>query len=141
MSEHDTDRQVTEAQRAALKLANIDEDDRNAALRSIADAIRDREDEILTANAEDVEEAEAMLERGEYTQALVDRLKLDGAKIEDIAGMVESVAEQDDPLGATREARELDDELELYQVAVPIGVVATVFESRPDALVQIARSR
>ncbi len=138
MSEHDTDRQVTEAQRAALKLANIDEDDRNAALRSIADAIRDREDEILTANAEDVEEAEAMLERGEYTQALVDRLKLDGAKIEDIAGMVESVAEQDDPLGATHEARELDDELELYQVAVPIGVVATVFESRPDALVQIA---
>ena len=138
MSEHDTDRQVTEAQRAALRLANIDEAERDAALYSIADAIRDREDEILAANAEDVEEAEAMLERGEYTQALVDRLKLDGAKIEDIAGMVESVAEQDDPLGATLEARELDDGLELYRVAVPIGVVATVFESRPDALVQIA---
>jgi glutamate-5-semialdehyde dehydrogenase len=138
MSEHDTDRQVTEAQRAALRLANIDEDERNAALYSVADAIRDREDEILTANAEDVDEAEAMLERGEYTQALVDRLKLDGAKIEDIAGMVESVAEQEDPLGATLEARELDEDLELYRVAVPIGVVATVFESRPDALVQIA---
>ena len=138
MTEHDTDRQVTEAQRAALELANIDEKTRNTTLRSIADAIRDREDEILAANAEDVGEAESMLERGEYTQALVDRLKLDGGKIEDIAGMVESVAEQDDPLGATLDARELDDELELYRVAVPIGVIATVFESRPDALVQIA---
>ena len=137
-NEHDTDRQVTEAQRAALRLANVDEADRDAALRSIADAIREHEAEILAANAEDVTEAEAMLERGEYTQALVDRLKLAAAKLDDIAGMVESVAEQDDPLGATLSARELDEGLELYRVAVPIGVIATVFESRPDALVQIA---
>ncbi|MGB9965925.1 glutamate-5-semialdehyde dehydrogenase [Halobacterium hubeiense] len=138
MSDHDTDAQVTEAQRAALDLANVDEDARDAALQSMADAIRAHEDEILAANEEDVEAAEAMLERGEYTQALVDRLKLDEAKLENIAEMVESVAGQDDPLGATLEARELDDDLELYKVAVPIGVVATVFESRPDALVQIA---
>ena len=138
MSELGTDAKVTEAQRAALKLANVDESERNRALRSIADAIRDRKAGILAANAEDVEAAETMLERGEYTRALVDRLKLDSGKIEDIAGMVESVAEQDDPLGATLEARELDEDLELYRVAVPIGVVATVFESRPDALVQIA---
>jgi glutamate-5-semialdehyde dehydrogenase len=138
MTEHDTETQVTDAQRAALKLANVEEEIRNRALYSIADAIRDHETEILAANDEDVREAEAMLERGEYTQALVDRLKLDGAKLEDIAEMVESVAEQDDPLGATLEARELDDDLELYRVAVPIGVIATVFESRPDALVQIA---
>jgi glutamate-5-semialdehyde dehydrogenase len=136
--EDETDAQVATAQRAALELANIERTDRNAALESIADAIRERGDEILEANAEDVEEAEAMLERGEYTQALVDRLKLDPAKLEDIAGMVESVAGQDDPLGATLSARKLDADLELYRVAVPIGVVATVFESRPDALVQIA---
>jgi glutamate-5-semialdehyde dehydrogenase len=138
MTEHDTETQVTDAQRAALELANVEETTRNRALASIADAIRDNESEILAANDEDVTEAEAMLERGEYTQALVDRLKLDSAKLEDIAEMVESVAEQDDPLGATLEARELDDDLELYRVAVPIGVIATVFESRPDALVQIA---
>ncbi|QSG11026.1 Gamma-glutamyl phosphate reductase [Halapricum desulfuricans] len=138
MSEYDTDAQVTEAQQAALRLANVDEATRNAALQSIADAIRDNEDDILEANAADVEEAEAMLERGEYTQALVDRLKLDSGKLESIAEMVESVAEQDDPLGETLQARELDDDLELYKVAVPIGVVGTIFESRPDALVQIA---
>jgi len=136
--DHDTDAQVTAAGRAALRLANVGAADRDAALESIAGAIREREAEILEANAEDVAEAEAMLERGEYTQALVDRLQLDSAKLDDIASMVESVAEQDDPLGATLSARELDDGLELYRVAVPIGVVATVFESRPDALVQIA---
>ncbi|MCD2202653.1 glutamate-5-semialdehyde dehydrogenase [Halobacterium sp. KA-6] len=138
MSERDTDAQVTEAQRAALDLANVDEAARNDALQSMADAIRAHEDEILAANEDDVEAAEEMLERGEYTQALVDRLKLDDAKLENIAEMVESVAGQDDPLGETLEARKLDDDLELYKVAVPIGVVATVFESRPDALVQIA---
>jgi len=52
--------------------------------------------------------------------------------------MVRSVAGQDDPLGKTLSARELDEDLELYKIAVPIGVVGTVFESRPDALVQIA---
>jgi len=138
MSDRSTDERVGEAERAALELANVDETARNDALHAVADALRDRSDEILAANETDVEEAEAMLERGEYTQALVDRLRLDEAKIEDIAGMVESVAGQTDPLGETLEARELDDDLELYKVAVPIGVVATVFESRPDALVQIA---
>ncbi|OYR41291.1 glutamate-5-semialdehyde dehydrogenase [Halorubrum sp. Ib24] len=136
--ERDTDELVERSQRAALRLANADEATRDDALRAIADALRANEAEILDANARDVEAAAAMLERGEYTQALVDRLKLDAAKLDDIAGMVESVAEQTDPLGRTLAARELDEGLELYRVSVPIGVVATVFESRPDALVQIA---
>ena len=136
--EADTDELARRAERAALRLANADEATRNEALRSIADALRANEEAILDANARDVEAAEEMLARGEYTQALVDRLKLDAAKLDDIAGMVESVAEQEDPLGRTLAARELDEGLELFRVSVPIGVVATVFESRPDALVQIA---
>ncbi|WP_256403174.1 glutamate-5-semialdehyde dehydrogenase [Halorubrum salinum] len=136
--ERDTDELVRDSQRAALRLANVDEAARNEALRSIADALREEEAAILDANARDVAAAEDLLAQGEYTQALVDRLKLDAAKIEDIAEMVESVAEQDDPLGRTLAARELDEGLDLYRVSVPLGVVATVFESRPDALVQIA---
>ncbi|WP_049981995.1 glutamate-5-semialdehyde dehydrogenase [Halorubrum sp. BV1] len=136
--ERDTDELVRDSQRAALRLANVDEATRNEALRSIADALREEEAAILDANARDVSAAEDLLAQGEYTQALVDRLKLDAAKVEDIAGMVESVAEQDDPLGRTLAARELDEGLDLYRVSVPLGVVATVFESRPDALVQIA---
>ena len=138
MSEPTTEQKVSQANRAALELAQCSEDERNSALEAIADAIEANSDEILTANAEDVEEAEALLEAGEYTQALVDRLTLSEGKIESIAEMVRSVAGQDDPLGETLEARRLDDDLELYKRAVPIGVLGTVFESRPDALVQIA---
>jgi glutamate-5-semialdehyde dehydrogenase len=138
MTDTDTRTQVEQASAAALRLANVDAAERDAALGDIADAIRDNSEAILAANEEDVAEAEALLAEGEYTQALVDRLKLDEGKLESIAGMVESVAEQTDPLGKTLAARELDEDLELYKLSVPIGVVGTIFESRPDALVQIA---
>ncbi|WP_070364943.1 glutamate-5-semialdehyde dehydrogenase [Halodesulfurarchaeum formicicum] len=138
MSELDTEAKVSAAESAALELAQISNETRSDGLRAIADAILERESEILEANEKDVAEAEAMLEAGEYSQALVDRLKLDSTKLESIAEMVRSVADQEDPLGKTLAARELDQDLELYKVAVPIGVLGTVFESRPDALVQIA---
>ncbi|MEF8771123.1 glutamate-5-semialdehyde dehydrogenase [Halodesulfurarchaeum sp.] len=138
MSDQDTITKVNAAEKAALELAQTSNETRSDGLRAIADGILDRSEEILAANEEDVEEAKAMLEAGEYSQALVDRLKLDETKLQSIAEMVRSVAEQDDPLGKTMTARELDEELELYKVAVPIGVIGSVFESRPDALVQIA---
>jgi len=134
----DTREQVESASRAALDLANVSESRRNDALHAIADALREHTDEILAANSEDVAAAEEKEAAGEYSAALVDRLRLDEGKVEDIAEMVESVAGQSDPLGRTLAARELAEDLELYKVSVPIGVVATVFESRPDALVQIA---
>ena len=143
MTEHTTtdrsaEAKITDAQSAALELANLPESTRNDALHAIADAIEANADAILEENDRDVAEAEAMLEAGEYTQAFVDRLKLSASKLESIAEMVRSVAGQDDPLGRTLAARELDDDLELYKVSVPIGVLGAVFESRPDALVQIA---
>ncbi len=142
MSEHATTKsaesKITDAQSAALQLANRPESTRNDALHAIADAIEANADAILDANARDVEEAEALLDAGEYTRAFVDRLTLSASKLDSIAAMVRSVAEQDDPLGRTLAARELDADLELYKVSVPIGVLGAVFESRPDALVQIA---
>jgi len=138
MSEPTTETKVSDAETAALQLAQCSERQRDQALEAVADAIEANSDEILAANAEDVDEAETMLEAGEYTQALVDRLTLSESKLASIAEMVRSVAGQDDPLGETLEARRLDDGLELYKRAVPIGVIGTVFESRPDALVQIA---
>jgi len=138
MSDRDATTKVREAQSAALELANVSEARRNEGLRSIADAIEANSEAILEANAKDVEKGEELLEAGEYSQALVDRLKLSESKLESIADMVRSVAGQKDPLGKTLTARELDEDLELYKVAVPIGVLGTVFESRPDALVQIA---
>ncbi|MCO8245694.1 glutamate-5-semialdehyde dehydrogenase [Haladaptatus sp. AB643] len=138
MAEKSTESKVEEAQTAALALAQRTDDDRSTALNAIADAILAREDEILDANERDVREAEERLAAGEYSRALVDRLELSPSKLESIAEMVRSVATQDDPLGKTLTARELDEGLELYKRTVPIGVVGTIFESRPDALVQIA---
>ncbi len=132
------ERKVEEAQTAALELANLSNADRRQALYNVADAILDRADAILAANERDVAAATELLEAGEYSQALVDRLELSSAKLEDIAAMVRSVADQADPLGRTLVSRRLDDGLELYKQSVPIGVLGTVFESRPDALVQIA---
>ena len=133
-----TEQKVTEAQAAALELANVDDDVRSDTLRAVADAIDANHERILDANAKDVQAAEELLEAGEYSQALVDRLDLSPSKLDDIAEMVRSVAAQEDPLGRTLASRRLDEDLELYKVGVPIGVIGTVFESRPDALVQIA---
>ncbi|WP_254830679.1 glutamate-5-semialdehyde dehydrogenase [Haloglomus salinum] len=133
-----TAEKVARAERAALELATLSDEARSEALQDIADAIDANRDRILEANERDVAEAETLLEQGEYTQALVDRLKLSDSKLDSIIEMVRSVAGQEDPLGRTLSARHLDDDLDLYKVSVPIGVVAAVFESRPDALVQIA---
>ena len=138
MTEKTTKAKVTEANEAALELGTLSDSERSASLHRIAEAIEDRHDEILDANADDVQEAEEMLAKGEYSRPLVDRLELSPSKLRSIAEMVRSVAEQEDPLGKTLTARRLDEELELYKVTVPIGVIGTVFESRPDALVQIA---
>ncbi|WP_231188120.1 glutamate-5-semialdehyde dehydrogenase [Haladaptatus sp. DYF46] len=138
MTEKPTETKVEEAESAALELAKLSDDERSAALNAIADAIIERSDEILDANERDVGDAEELLAAGEYSQALVDRLELSPSKLDGIAEMVRSVAAQDDPLGKTQTARELDENLELYKCTVPIGVIGTIFESRPDALVQIA---
>ncbi len=138
MSESSADLKVEQAQQAALELAQRSEAERNAGLEAIADMIDSNHERILEANKKDVSYGEELLVEGEYSQALVDRLKLSPSKLESISEMVRSVADQEDPLGKTLAARRLDEGLDLYKVAVPIGVIGTVFESRPDALVQIA---
>lgn len=138
MTEKPARTKVDDAQTAALELGTLSDSERRNALHAIADAIDAHHEQILESNEKDVTAGTELLEEGEYSQALVDRLKLSESKLESISEMVRSVSEQDDPLEKTLTARRLDDDLELYKVAVPIGVVGTVFESRPDALVQIA---
>lgn len=133
-----TEAKAERAAAASLSLASSSNDLRTDALIEIANTIDGAHDAILEANATDVREAEKLLDAGEYSQALVDRLKLSTVKLESISQMVRSVANQTDPLGRTQSARELDTDLTLYRQSVPIGVVGSIFESRPDALVQIA---
>ncbi len=136
----DTIQKTAEAARdAALGLAQASEADRNAALEAIAKALEANPARVLEANGRDLQEAERLLKEGKLTEALVKRLKVDEAKLsgEIVVGM-RSVAGQPDPIGKTEAATEMDEGLKLYRVTVPIGVIGVIFESRPDALVQIA---
>ncbi len=126
------------AKSAALKLANAATDDRNKALLGIADLLDTGRGRILAANAKDVEVASGLTKEGKLSKSLVERLKLDNSKIDEIIKSVRDVAKSEDPVGKTLSAIELDTDLELFQVSYPIGVIGAIFESRPDVLVQIS---
>lgn len=127
------------ARQAALQLSKSSEEERNNALEAIAKALAENQDKILAANARDVETAKKMVAEGKLGAPLLGRLKVDEAKLNgQIVVGVRSVASQEDPINKTLTATELDEGLDLYRVSVPIGVIGVIFESRPDALVQIA---
>ncbi len=126
------------ARAAALALAQTSEGERKAALEAIAGALEANAERILEANRRDLAAAEGLVAEGKLTPALVGRLKVDEEKLEkEIVVGVRSVAGQPEPIGKTLMAMELDEGLKLYRVSVPIGVIGVIFESRPDALVQI----
>lgn len=138
MSAIDLYQQVSLAKRASLVLANLPRSIKDRALLSAARAIRENKEIILDANRMDLKVGSDLLKEGKIIKPLLDRLKLDETKISEISTMVEKVAELDDPVGKTLYAIKMDEGLELYKVTVPFGVIASVFESRPDALPQIA---
>ncbi|MGB2842185.1 MAG: glutamate-5-semialdehyde dehydrogenase [Halobacteriota archaeon] len=126
------------AKEAALKLANATAEEKNKALLRIADLLDTSRTQILAANEKDVEDASSLTKGGELSKALLERLKLDDSKIDEIIKSVKDVAKLEDPVGKTLSAIELDKDLELFQVSCPIGVIGAIFESRPDVLVQIS---
>jgi glutamate-5-semialdehyde dehydrogenase len=126
------------AREAALSLAPMGADERNRALEAMAVAIESDADAILAANAADTEAAEKEVAAGEMSQPILERLVLTEAKIADMVRGVRAVAALPDPLGRVSYAVLMDEGLRLRRVACPLGVIAAIFESRPDALVQIA---
>ena len=129
---------AAQAHRAARQLAISTAAQRDEGLEAIARALEARREEILAANRQDLEAAKDLVARGELAQPLAKRLDLGGSKFAGVVEMVRSVQAQADPLGRTLAATELDQGLRLFRVSVPIGVIGVIFESRPDALVQIA---
>ena len=127
-----------DARRAAQQLATTSAAGRNAALEAIARSLEAERARILAANQEDLQTAGELVARGELAQPLADRLYMGGSKFDGVVAMVRSVVDQPDPLEQTQSAMELDSGLNLFRVSVPIGVIGVIFESRPDALVQIA---
>ncbi len=126
------------AKDAALRLATLSTATKNRALEAIADALIEHREHILEANRHDVTQATRLVERGALAKPLLDRLKLTEHKVLDMATGVRSVAGLPDPVGQTLSTIELDTGLVLTQVTCPIGVIGAIFESRPDAVPQIA---
>jgi glutamate-5-semialdehyde dehydrogenase len=138
MSENAVVESARRARAASLVLSGLGADVRNRALWAMADAVHARRSEILAENAKDIEAAQGLIAAGKITKSDAKRLELAGSKFDAVVEGLRSVASLDDPLGRTLRATELDAGLNLYRVACPIGVIAVIFESRPDALPQIA---
>ncbi len=122
------------AKSASIQLAAVKTDVKNRALAEIAKALKQQSEKIVSANKEDL----AAAEKDNLSAPLLKRLKFDENKIADVIAGIDSLIKLDDPVGKTITATELDEGLELYKVSCPIGVIGVVFESRPDALVQIS---
>jgi glutamate-5-semialdehyde dehydrogenase len=123
-----------QAREAARSLAALPTDTKNAALLAIADALIDRSDEILEANARDMEAGRA----AGLDSALLDRLALDPARIDGIAAGTRAIAALPDPVGEVVEGRRLPNGLDVRKLRVPFGVVAVVYEARPNVTIDAA---
>jgi glutamate-5-semialdehyde dehydrogenase len=119
------------AKTAARELAQLGSGAKDAALHAIADALEARTPEILEANARDLD---AGREAG-LSDALMDRLRLDEARVRGIADGVRAVAALPDPVGEVLDGSRLANGLALRKVRVPLGVVAVVYEARPNVTI------
>lgn len=123
------------ARTEARKLQALPYQVRQDVLRSMADALLNRQDELLQANALDLEAAD---QDGTVAMVSKKRLKLTEDKLQTLADGLRQIADLPDPLGVVRSKREVADRMELSLITVPIGVLMIIFESRPDSMPQIA---
>jgi glutamate-5-semialdehyde dehydrogenase len=119
------------ARNAARALALADTATKDAALLAIASALRERSREILDANEQDLREGE----QTGLSSALLDRLRLDELRIDAIADAVKDIVALPDPVGETIDGRRLLNGLDVRKVRVPLGVIAVVYEARPNVTI------
>lgn len=119
---------------AAQHLATVSTANKDRAIAAIADALVANTEGILAANAADCDAALVT----NLPKPLYSRLKLDATKLTEAIAGVRDIAKLPDPVGAVQIDRELDAGLELQRVTSPLGVLGVIFESRPDAVMQIA---
>ncbi len=128
-------RRVAEEARAASgALAQTSAAQRNDALAAMAAALRTHACAIVEANGRDMEAARAAGTK----ESLLDRLMLDDARVEAMAAALEDLVALPDPLGAVQQERTLENGIELTRVSVPLGVVAVVYEARPNVTADAA---
>jgi glutamate-5-semialdehyde dehydrogenase len=123
-----------QAKRASRRLATADTEAKNAALERLGKLLGERRGEILDANAADLADERA----AGLTEALIDRLTLDEGRVESMAEGVREIVALPDPVGEVVESRTLASGLEMEKLRVPLGVVAVVYEARPNVTVDSA---
>ncbi len=119
---------------AATAIASLPTQAKNALLRAMADALLADEAVILAANARDIEAAAA---KG-IGSAMLDRLRLDTARLQGIAAAVREVAELPDPVGQVTRAYDRPNGIHVERVRVPLGVIAMIYEARPNVTADAA---
>jgi len=119
---------------ASYRLQSMSADSKDRALRAIAEAMNRRRREIVSANEKDLRAAE----KAGISKTLLKRLRYDGQKLDESLASIRALIKLEDPVGKVLDRTELDRGLVLERVSSPIGVIAVIFESRPDALVQIS---
>ncbi|HDR68631.1 MAG TPA: glutamate-5-semialdehyde dehydrogenase [Bacteroidaceae bacterium] len=122
------------AKRAELQFAHMDTGRKNNILLSCADALESHAEQILKANAMDIEEGEKMGLKG----AILDRLMLSGERIGSMAGGLREIAQLDDPVGEIYEMKKRPNGLLIGKKRVPLGVVGVIYESRPNVTSDVA---
>lgn len=118
----------------SMKLAAKTEQERNKALEMIAQALCAAKDKILEANDKDMKAAE----EAQIAAPVLKRLRFDTNKLNEVTEGIRELIRLKDPLGRIQLERELDEGLKLFRTTCPIGVIGVIFESRPDAMVQIS---
>ena len=118
---------LQDAREHAAALSGTNTETRNRYLHAMADAILSHTDAILTANAMDMEKAQ-----GKISDVMLDRLRLDEGRIRSMADGVRAVAALPDPVGRVLSVTERPNGLRIEKTAVPLGVIAIIYESRPN---------
>jgi len=125
---------ASQCKEAAILMSALSGPIKDAALKTVIQSLLKNSDRIFEANAKDLDQAE----KNKLDAPLMKRLKFDRIKLTEVCDGIESLIKLEDPVGKTLSAKELDKGLRLFKVSRPIGVIGVIFESRPDALVQIA---
>ena len=129
---------VKNAKESTYKLQSLNTEIKNYALLEIAKNIEKRKNEIFEANNKDLENAKELLNNKKISLSMFNRLKLDDNKMIDIISGIKDVIKLEDPINKILTETELDDNLILKKVSCPIGLIAVIFESRPDVISQIS---
>ncbi|KAK6339744.1 hypothetical protein TWF718_009138 [Orbilia javanica] len=127
------------ARQASFTIKSLPGSDRDLALDAIYDALLAFKDDILAANARDMEAAAGLVAEGKLSQSLVKRLDLSRpGKYEDMLQGIKDVRGLEDPVGKTTLATKLDDNLTLHRYTTPIGTLLIIFEARPEVIANIS---